>query len=136
MATPFFDLFECGHDAGEMESVLTGAMVLDCVVSRTDASMELTLQVGTPAPPVLLQMMEQEYGVKPLIMTTQEGYLKYFSLERYGAYHVVTISNGLKFPATRYTFWQYTDKEQVAGIVEYVPGWKLHLTYKLDNVRL
>ena len=85
---------------------------------------------------LLLQMMEQEYGVKPLIMTTQEGYLKYFSLERYGAYHVVTISNGLKFPATRYTFWQYTDKEQVAGIVEYVPGWKLHLTYKLDNVRL
>ena len=85
---------------------------------------------------MLLQMMEKEYGVKPLIMTSQEAYLKYFSLERYGAYHVVIVSNGLKFPATRYTFWQYTDKEKVAGIVEYVPGWKLHLTYKLADVRI
>ena len=75
---------------------------------------------------MLLQMMEKEYGVK----------LKYFSLERYGAYHVIIVSNGLKFPATRYTFWQYTDKEKVAGIVEYVPGLKLHLTYKLADVKI
>ena len=85
---------------------------------------------------MLLQMMEKEYGVKPLIMTSQEAYLKYFSLERYGAYHVIIVSNGLKFPSTRYTFWQYTDKEKVAGIVEYVPGLKLHLTYKLADVKI
>lgn len=85
---------------------------------------------------MLLQLMEKEYGVKPLIMTSQEAYLKYFNLERYGAYHVVVTGAALKFPATRYTFWQYTDREQVAGIVEYVPGWKLHLTYGLDDVRL
>lgn len=83
---------------------------------------------------MLLQMMEKEYGVKPLIMASQEAYLKYFSLERYGAYHVIIVSNGLKFPSTRYTFWQYTDKEKVAGIMEYVPGLKLHSTYKLSNV--
>lgn len=83
----------------------------------------------------LLQLMEKEYGVKPIIMASQEAYLKYFSLERYGAYHVAIVSNGLKFPATRYTFWQYTDKEKVAGIMEYVPGWKLHLTYQLKNVK-
>lgn len=85
---------------------------------------------------MLLQLMEQEYGVKPLIMTSQEAYLKYFSLERYGAYHVAIVSNGLRFPATRYTFWQYTDRELVAGIVEYVPGWKLHLTYNLSDVKI
>lgn len=83
----------------------------------------------------LLKLMEEEYGVKPILMCDQAAYLKYFSLERYGAYHVAIVSNGLKFPATRYTFWQYTDKEQVAGIMEYVPGWKLHLTYQLKNVK-
>ena len=85
---------------------------------------------------MLLGMMEKEYGVKPLIMTSQEAYLKYFSLERYGAYHVIIVTGALKFPSTRYTFWQYTDKEKVAGIMEYVPGLKLHLTYKLADVKM
>ncbi len=83
---------------------------------------------------MLLQLMEKEFGVKPLIMASQEAYLKYFNLERYASYHVVIVSGGLKFPATRYTLWQYTDKEKVAGILEYVPGLKLHQTYKIANI--
>lgn len=85
---------------------------------------------------MLLQLMEKDCGVKPLIMATPEAYLKYFSLERYASYHVMIVSNGLKFPATRYSIWQYTDKEKVAGIMEYVPGLKLHSTYKLSNIFL
>lgn len=85
---------------------------------------------------LLLGLMEEEYGVKPVIMASQEAYLKYFSLERYASYHVVIVSNGLKFPATRYTIWQYTDHERVAGIMEYVPGLKLHPTYSLSDVKL
>jgi GH25 family lysozyme M1 (1,4-beta-N-acetylmuramidase) len=85
---------------------------------------------------VLLQLMEQSYGVKPLIMCTPEAYLKYFSLERYASYHVIIVSNGLQFPATRYSIWQYTDKEQVPGIIGYVPGLKLHPTYKIDNLKV
>ncbi len=85
---------------------------------------------------LLLGLMEVEYGVKPVIMVTQEAYLKYFSLERYASYHVLIVSNGLKFPATRYTIWQYTDREQVAGIMEYVPGLKLHPTYEQRKIRL
>lgn len=84
---------------------------------------------------MLLQLLEQQYGRKPLIMATQDAYLKYFSLERYASYHVIIISNGLKFPATRYSIWQYTDKEQVAGIMGYVPGLKLHPTYQLGNIK-
>lgn len=84
---------------------------------------------------MLLQLLEQQYGRKPLIMATQDAYLKYFSLERYASYHVIIISNGLKFPATRYSIWQYTDKEQVAGIMGYVPGFKLHPTYQLGNIK-
>jgi GH25 family lysozyme M1 (1,4-beta-N-acetylmuramidase) len=79
--------------------------------------------------------MEQAYGVKPLIMCSPEAYLKYFNLERYASFHVIIVSNGLKFPATRYSIWQYTDKEQVAGIVQYVPGLKLHPTYKVANIK-
>ncbi|MCQ2296919.1 MAG: glycoside hydrolase family 25 protein [Bacteroidales bacterium] len=85
---------------------------------------------------MLLQLMEEEYGVKPMIMANQEAYLKYFSLERYAAYHVMIVSNGLKFPSTRYTVWEYTDREQITGIVEYTPGLKLHGTYKLEDIKL
>lgn len=85
---------------------------------------------------LLLQLMEQAYGVKPLIMCSPEAYLKYFNLERYASYHVIIVSNGLKFPATRYSIWQYTDREQVAGIVQYVPGLKLHPTYKVANIKV
>lgn len=85
---------------------------------------------------MLLQLMEQAYGRKPLIMASQQAYLKYFSLERYASYHVVVVSNGLRFPDTRYTVWQYTDKEKVAGIMGYVPGLKLHPTYTIADLKL
>ena len=85
---------------------------------------------------MLLQLLEQAYGVKPLIMANQQAYLKYFSLERYASYHVLIVSNGLRFPDTRYTIWQYTDKEKVAGILEYVPGLKLHPTYNLKKLKM
>ncbi len=85
---------------------------------------------------MLLQLLEQAYGVKPLIMANQQAYLKYFSLERYASYHVLIVSNGLRFPDTRYTIWQYTDKEKVAGILEYVPGLKLHPTYNLKELKM
>ena len=84
---------------------------------------------------MLLQLLEQAYGVKPMIMASQQAYLKYFSLERYASYHVLIVSNELKFPATRYTIWQYTDKEKVAGIMDYVPGLKLHPTYPLVKIK-
>ena len=85
---------------------------------------------------MLLQLFEQAYGRKPLIMASQQAYLKYFSLERYASYHVVIVSNGLRFPDTRYSVWQYTDKEKVSGIVEYVPGLKLHPTYKISEISI
>ena len=84
---------------------------------------------------MLLQLMEQAYGRKPIIMASQQAYHKFFSLERYASYHVVIVSNGLRFPDTRYSFWQYTDKEKVTGIMEYVPGLKFHPTYKLADLK-
>lgn len=83
---------------------------------------------------LLLGLMEKKYGVKPAIMCTPDTYLKYFSIERYASYHMLIVSNGLKFPVTRYTVWQYTDQEKVAGIIEYVPGLKLHPTYKVASL--
>lgn len=84
----------------------------------------------------LLQLLEQEYGVKPMIYTTMEMYKKYFNLERYAAYHVFIACYNLKFPDTRYTLWQYTSREKVAGIIGDVDGIKLHPTYKLSDISL
>lgn len=83
---------------------------------------------------MLLNMMEKAYKVKPIIYASAETYLKYFNLERYAGYAVYIVSNQLVFPATRYTLWQYTDREQVKGILEYTPAFKLHPTYTLKDV--
>ena len=85
---------------------------------------------------MLLQLLEEEYGVKPIIYTTMEAYKKYFNLERYASYHVFIACYNLKFPDTRYTLWQYTPKETVAGIMGYVDGIKLHPTYSMDDITL
>lgn len=85
---------------------------------------------------MLLQLLEQEYGVKPMIYTTMEAYKKYFNLERYASYHLYIACYDLKFPDTRYTLWQYTPKEKVAGIMGYVDGVKLHPTYTLEDIKL
>lgn len=78
---------------------------------------------------MLLQLLEKEYRKKPIVYTTMEAYLKLFCLERYASYHVYIANYGLQFPTTRYTLWEYTDREQVSGILEYVPAMKLHPTY-------
>ena len=85
---------------------------------------------------MLLQLLEKKHGKKPLICTTLEGYQKLFCLERYTAYHVMIITADLKFPASRYTLWQYTSREKIAGIMEYTPAFKLHLTYTEKDILL
>lgn len=85
---------------------------------------------------MLLQLFEEYYGVKPIIYTTMEAYKKYFNLERYASYHVFIACYDLKFPATRYTLWQYTSREKVEGILADVDGIKMHPTYTLDDITL
>ena len=85
---------------------------------------------------MLLQLLEEEYGVKPMIYTTMENYKKYFNLERYASYHVFIACYDLKFPDTRYTLWQYTSRERVEGILVDVDGVKMHPTYTLDDISL
>ena len=85
---------------------------------------------------MLLALLEEEYGVKPMIYTTMETYKKYFNLERYASYHVFIACHDLRFPDTRYTLWQYTSRERVQGILVDVDGIKMHPTYTLADITL
>ena len=85
---------------------------------------------------MLLQLFENAYGVKPMIYTSEETYKKYFSLERYASYHVMIVTSDLHYPETRYTLWQYTTRERVAGILAEVGGLKLHPTYTVEDITL
>lgn len=106
------------------------------LVPVVDIEPEAGFELNIKRVDMLLQLFEKEYGVKPIIYTTMAAYLKYFNLERYGAYHVFIACYDLKYPTTRYTLWQYTPKEKVAGIMGYVDGIKLHPTYTLDDIKL
>lgn len=106
------------------------------LVPVVDIEPEKNIELNVARVDRLLQLFEQEYGVKPIIYTTMSMYQKYFNLERYAAYHVFIACYDLKFPDTRYTLWQYTNREKVDGILGYVDGIKLHPTYKLSDITL
>lgn len=66
---------------------------------------------------VLLQMLEKEYGKKPIIYTTYQVHKKYIG-ENFGDYPL-WIRNVYYFPffgkKGNWSFWQYTDTEKMPG---------------------
>ena len=55
----------------------------------------------------ILELMELEYGVKPLIYTSEKVYWEHFSSKKYKNYHIF-IANYRRYPSTRFTLWQHS----------------------------
>lgn len=63
----------------------------------------------------LLRLMENHYGVRPIIYVCEAYYNKYFAKERYKKYKFF-IANYIRKPNCKYTMWQYTNKGYINGI--------------------
>ena len=65
----------------------------------------------------LSDLMEEEYGVKPLIYTTQTFYFTYL----WGEFkdNPLWIRNTACTPVQKFAIWQYTEKLDFEGIVEF-----------------
>ena len=63
----------------------------------------------------LLELMEKEYGVKPMIYTSERLYKHHLSGKKYSKYHIF-IANYRSIPRVRYTLWPYTETGHVSGI--------------------
>lgn len=83
----------------------------------------------------LLELMESEYGVRPMIYTSERLYKTHFAGKKYAKYHIF-IANYRSYPTTRFTLWQYTEKGHVSGISGYVDISKFNRNHSLSEIKM
>ena len=83
----------------------------------------------------LLELMEREYGVKPMIYTSEQVYQEHFQGKRYRAYHIF-IAKYRGTPAVRYTLWQHSNKGRIPGIAGDVDLNRFHKKRGLNDIRM
>lgn len=83
----------------------------------------------------LLELMEKEYGVKPMIYTSEKVYKLHFSGKKYRNYHIF-IANYRRTPSVRYTLWQYTETGHISGISGCVDFSKFDRNHSLSDIKM
>lgn len=83
----------------------------------------------------ILELMELEYGVKPLIYTSEKVYWEHFSSKKYKNYHIF-IANYRRYPSTRFTLWQHSQTGRVKGISGDVDLNKFHKNHGLNEIKV
>lgn len=83
----------------------------------------------------LLELMEQEYGVKPMIYTSEMVYVAHFSGKKYAKYHFF-IARYKGTPKVRYTLWQYTEKGKLPGIKGFVDLSRFHRNHGMNDIAM
>lgn len=83
----------------------------------------------------LLELMEKEYGVKPMIYTSEKLYKTHFNNTKYRSYHYF-IANYKREPSMAYTLWQYTQHGKQKGIAGFVDFSKFNKKYDIETIKL
>ena len=83
----------------------------------------------------LLELMEREYGVWPMIYTSEKVYKLHFSGKKYRNYHIF-IANYRRTPTVRYTLWQYTETGHCGGISGYVDFNRFNRNHSLADIKM
>lgn len=83
----------------------------------------------------LLELMEKEYGVKPMIYTSERLYREHLSGKKYRQYHIF-IANYRGYPKARFTLWQYTETGHISGVKGYVDISKFNRKHSLADIKM
>lgn len=83
----------------------------------------------------LLELMQSEYGVRPVIYTSEKVYKLHFSGKKYSKYHIF-IANYRGYPTTRFTLWQYTETGHCSGISGCVDFIRIHRNHSLSDIKI
>ena len=83
----------------------------------------------------LLELMEKEYGAKPMIYTSEKLYMTHFDNKKYKKYHYF-IANYKREPSMAYTLWQYTQRGKLKGIAGFVDFSKFHKKYSVETIKI
>jgi lysozyme len=79
--------------------------------------------------------MESDYGVKPMIYTSERLYKTHLSGKKYRKYHIF-IANYRGYPRARFTLWQYTETGHISGIKGYVDISKFDRNHTLSDIKM
>ena len=83
----------------------------------------------------LLELMQKEYGVRPMIYTSETVYKLHFAGKEYAKYHIF-IAKYEGNPSVRYTLWQYSEEGSVSGISGNVDLSKFGSKHSLKDIQL
>lgn len=83
----------------------------------------------------LLELMEKEYGVKPMIYTSEKVYKEHFATRKYSKYHIF-VAKYEGYPIIRFTLWQHSKTGRVRGIAGDVDLDKFHSKHSLADIRM
>ena len=83
----------------------------------------------------LLELMEKEYGAKPMIYTSEKVYSEHFAGKKYSRYHIFVAKYEGR-PVIRYTLWQHSKTGRISGISGDVDLDKFHTSHSLYDIRL
>lgn len=83
----------------------------------------------------LLELMQIEYGVRPVIYTSEKVYKTHFAGKKYSKYHIF-IANYRGYPTTRFTLWQYTETGHCPGISGCVDFIRIHRNHSLSDIKI
>lgn len=83
----------------------------------------------------LLELMEREYGAKPMIYTSEKVYTEHFAGKKYSRYHIFVAKYEGR-PVIRYTLWQHSRTGRIPGIAGDVDLDRFHANHSLHDLRL
>lgn len=83
----------------------------------------------------LLELMEKEYGVRPVIYTSEKLYKTHLATKKYSKYHIF-IANYRGTPTVRHTLWQYTETGHCPGISGYVDFIRINRNHTLGDIKM
>lgn len=83
----------------------------------------------------LLELMEREYGAKPMIYTSEKVYTEHFAIKKYNRYHIFAAKYEGR-PVIRYTLWQHSKTGRIPGISGDVDLDKFHTSHSLYDIRI
>ena len=84
----------------------------------------------------LLELMEKEYGVKPMIYTSERLYREHLSGKKYRKYHIFIAKYSGGSPSVRHTLWQYTETGRVKGVTGDVDISKFNRSHALSDIKM
>lgn len=81
----------------------------------------------------LLELMEQYYGTKPMIYTSEKVYLEHFQGKKYSKYQIF-VAKYKGSPVIRYTLWQHSRTGSISGITGDVDLNKFNPKHSLNDI--